>query len=319
MSILNFKRKEKKITVKFFLRKDRGEVKMPDTHRYGADTVYYPLYIEFIHRRKINRCKSLFLEFHKMGTKVHNIPYTYFNEFGVATREFTSEIENLINGDSSLVRSYQFDLLDLLICEKHHALNLFKLFEDISDDDFIFSNLSEGYHYSLSKRADSLYDEVLKELLLDEFQKLVPSYPIEPQLLKIALSSYSYYEFYQIVVNIFNMTATYARAEVSSSSLMHLGQSLYKVQTKIQEYMAIKPHRYSEMRFTLTIPVWVVEGHSNKLSVFLKEDRFFDRTHFKSKQEFDGLVDTILSKAEEKLIHEVSTIKSYFGYTPHYS
>jgi len=314
MSILNFKRKEKKITVKFFLRKDRGEVKMPHTYRYGADTVYYPLYIEFIHRRKINRCKSLFLEFHKMGTEVQNIPYIYFNEFGVATREFNTEIENLINGESPLLRSYQFDLLDLLICEKHHALNLFKLFEEISDDDFIFSNLSEGYHYSLSKRADNLYDEVLKELLLDEFQKLVPAYPIK--LLKIALSSYSYYEFYQTLVNIFNMTVTFKRTEVSSRRLMHLGQSLYKIQEKIYKYMTIKPYNYSEMRFALTIPIWVVESHSNKLSVFLKEDRFFDVTHFKSKQAFEVLVDTIISKAEEKFIYEVCTIKSYFGYTP---
>ena len=306
MSILNFKRKEKKITVKFFLRKEQGEVKIPYIHQ--PDIVYYPLYIDCIHRRKKNRCKSLFLQFHIHGTNVQNVPYIYFNEFGVATREFNNEIESLINGSSPLVRSYQFDLLDLLICEKQHAFNLFKLFEGISDDDFHLSNLSEGYHYSLGKRAYEIYDEALKELLLEEFQKFVPTYPIK--LLKIALASYTYHDFFSVLINIFNMTAPYARTEVYSKKLMVLGLSLAQIDKMIYKYVTAKPHT----RLTLTIPTWVIENHSNKLNSFLKGEVFF-RDSFNNKASFDIMVDTILGKAEEKLKVEISNIRSYFGGT----
>ena len=304
MSILNFKRKEKKITIKYFLRKDQGEVNVPYTHH--PDIVYYPLYIDFIHRRKKNRCRSLFLQFHYMETNIQNIPHIYFNEFGVATREFTSELEKRINDDSPQVRSYQFDLLDLLICEKQHAFNLFKLFSDISDEDFSISNLSEGYHYSLRKRTYELYDEVLKELLLDEFYKLVPSYPTKP--LRIALASYTYYDFFDLLVNIFNLTSSDARTEIRSYRLMDLGFSLAHIEKMIHSYMTTKPNT----PLVLTVPTWVIEEHSKKLTLFLKRSVNIGKS-FENIESFDLIVDMVLGKAEEKLKGEVCKIRSYFG------
>lgn len=295
MNIFKVKRKEKKIRVKYHLRKEQGATGVEIVK--GEEIFYYPLYIEFIHRRKQNKCKSLFLSFHKYEPT--NLPYIYYNKFGVSTIEFNEEREKLINGDEPLERSFELDFMDLLICERKHAFSLFKLFKDIEDDDFTLSRLSEGYSYSLNKRAFDLYTEGLKELLLEEFKKSVPDYPIE--LLQLALPLYAYMDFFDLLVKVFNVT----KVEKSSKDLIDFGFLLFSINEKIKSYMSITPFRNLE----LTIPIWVLDEHSKKLREFLENGVHPDKG---TKDTFESIVEILLNNVEFRILEEVSSIKKWF-------
>lgn len=317
MSILNFKRKEKKITLKYFLRKDYG-----NGNPQGTD-FYYPLYIEFIHRRKKNKCRSLFSKFYRYDEAnapyIKNLkystsptPYIDYNKLGVSSKEFNETVERKINDDASLARTYKLDFTDLLICEKQHALSLFKLLEDISDDDFTFSNLREGYHYSLNRRAFDLYDECLKELLLDEFNQSLPSFPIK--VLQMALPSYSFEDFSHTLIDILSMTKKRVETNRSTTTLGRYAFELWNIRELIRQYINSDPYSY----LTLTIPIWFLDDHSTRLRNFvdLEGKVVCDRSDVSilDIRSFSSAVETVFRKAEGKFDNEIINYKSYFGY-----
>ncbi len=295
MSIFVVKRKEKKVGIRYYLRKDQGKTVFEVVN--DREIPHYPLYIEFTHRRKQNKCKSLFLKFHSYIPSME--PYIYYENYGISTEIFNEDLVKHINSKEPSFRTYKYDFEDLLICEKQHVQSLFSLFEDISDDDFTLSRLAEGYPCSLKKRAIDLYTEGLKELLLEEFRKAVPSYPIE--LVQIAMPSYDYFTFFNIINRIFDLT----KVDNRTSKLYDLGLLLCEIQRNMETYMITIAHRYLD----LTIPIWVAEGHSNKIRDYFNNNVFYGK---EDKDDFYAAVSLLFENVEIKLKEEVEQIKSCF-------
>lgn len=306
MNLSSIIQKPKKISIKYFLRKEQFSKML--VSGYEIDTKYYPLYIEFIHRRKVNKCKSLYLEFLLKDTQNvdENINHIQFNIYGVTPIAFNEDIEKKINTHEDLVPSNRMDFLDLLIFERNHAFATFKLLANISDDKFTLSHLGEGYKYSL-KFVYDYYQNYLKELLLEEFYTCIPIFPniIDKSgtLNNICITTIQ--------------AITLIREDIfeegkSSRDFINFATIISRIGNKIQEYI-IYDNKLSG-HFGITIPVWIVENHFETFQKFLLDNSLglFGMTE-KDSNLYEPIILKMTETVENEISLDIEKIKSFFG------
>lgn len=306
MNLSSIIQKPKKISIKYFLRKEQFSKML--VSGYEIDTKYYPLYIEFIHRRKVNKCKSLYLEFLLKDTQNvdENINHIQFNIYGVTPIAFNEDIEKKINTHEDLVPSNRMDFLDLLIFERNHAFATFKLLANISDDKFTLSHLGEGYKYSL-KFVYDYYQNYLKTLLLEEFYTCVPIFPniIDKSgtLNNICIATIQ--------------AITLIREDIfeegkSSRDFINFATIISRIGNKIQEYI-IYNNKLSG-HFGITIPVWIVENHFETFQKFLLDNSLglFGMTE-KDSNLYEPIILKMTETVENEISLDIEKIKSFFG------
>lgn len=306
MNLSSIIQKPKKISIKYFLRKEQFSKML--VSGYEIDTKYYPLYIEFIHRRKVNKCKSLYLEFLLKDTQNvdENINHIQFNIYGVTPIAFNEDIEKKINTNEDLVPSNRMDFLDLLIFERNHAFATFKLLANISDDKFTLSHLGEGYKYSL-KFVFDYYQNYLKKLLLEEFYTCVPIFP------NIIDKSGTLNDICIATIQ----AITLIREDIfeegkSSRDFINFATIISRIGNKIQEYI-IYNNKLSG-HFGITIPVWVVENHFETFQKFLLDNSLglFGMTE-KDSNLYEPIILKMTETVENEISLDIEKIKSFFG------
>lgn len=306
MNLSSIIQKPKKISIKYFLRKEQFSKML--VSGYEIDTKYYPLYIEFIHRRKVNKCKSLYLEFLLKDTQNvdENINHIQFNIYGVTPIAFNEDIEKKINTNEDLVPSNRMDFLDLLIFERNHAFATFKLLANISDDKFTLSHLGEGYKYSL-KFVFDYYQNYLKKLLLEEFYTCVPIFP------NIIDKSGTLNDICIATIQ----AITLIREDIfeegkSSRDFINFATIISRIGNKIQEYI-IYNNKLSG-HFGITIPVWVVENHFETFQKFLLDNSLglFGMTE-KDSNLYEPIILKMTKTVENEISLDIEKIKSFFG------
>lgn len=306
MNLSSIIQKPKKISIKYFLRKEQFSKML--VSGYEIDTKYYPLYIEFIHRRKVNKCKSLYLEFLLKDTQNvdENINHIQFNIYGVTPIAFNEDIEKKINTNEDLVPSNRMDFLDLLIFERNHAFATFKLLANISDDKFTLSHLGEGYKYSL-KFVFDYYQNYLKKLFLEEFYTCVPIFP------NIIDKSGTLNDICIATIQ----AITLIREDIfeegkSSRDFINFATIISRIGNKIQEYI-IYNNKLSG-HFGITIPVWVVENHFETFQKFLLDNSLglFGMTE-KDSNLYEPIILKMTETVENEISLDIEKIKSFFG------
>lgn len=308
MNLFSISHKPKKISIKYFLRKEQFSKRL--VAGYEIDTKYYPLYIEFIHRRKVNRCKSLYLDFLLKDTQNatgEDINHIQFNIYGVTPIAFNEDVEKKINTQEDLLPSNRMDFLDLLIFEKNHAFATFKLLANISDDKFTLSHLGDGYKYSL-RFVFEYYQNYLKKLLLEEFYTCVPIFP------NIIDKSGTLNDICIATIQ----AITLIREDIfeegkSSSDFINFATIISRLGNKIQEYI-IYDNKLSG-HFGITIPVWIVENHFEKFYNFLLDNStgLFGITE-KDSNLYEPIILKMTETVENEINLEIEKIKNFFGY-----
>ncbi len=306
MNLSSIIQKPKKISIKYFLRKEQFSKML--VSGYEIDTKYYPLYIEFIHRRKVNKCKSSYLDFllkdtQNAGGDINHIQY---NIYGVTPIAFDEEIEKKINTHDDLLPSNRMDFLDLLIFERNHAFATFKLLANISDDKFTLSHLGEGYKYSL-KFVFEHYQNYLKKLLLEEFYKYVPVFP------NIIEESGTLNNICVATIQIITLIREGIFEEGKSSrDFYNFATMLSKIGNKVEKYI-IYDNKLSG-HFGITVPVWVVENHFEKFQKFLLDNSngLFGITE-KESNIYEPIILKMIETVENEISTEIEKIKSFFG------
>lgn len=306
MNLSSIIQKPKKISIKYFLRKEQFSKML--VSGYEIDTKYYPLYIEFIHRRKVNKCKSLYLEFLLKDTQNvdENINHIQFNIYGVTPIAFNEDIEKKINTNEDLVPSNRMDFLDLLIFERNHAFATFKLLANISDDKFTLSHLGEGYKYSL-KFVFDYYQNYLKKLLLEEFYTCVPIFP------NIIDKSGTLNDICIATIQAITLIREDILEEGKSSrDFINFATIISRIGNKIQEYI-IYNNKLSG-HFGITIPVWVVENHFETFQKFLLDNSLglFGMTE-KDSNLYEPIILKMTETVENEISLDIEKIKSFFG------
>ena len=107
-------KKPKKLSIKFYLRRDISPIVYT---QYGSKDIYYHLYIEFIYRRKINKCKSRYFQFVPNDSYVYSFIKGFedsglkgYNIYGVKESVFTDDVYAIINSDVDLnPRKYDYE------------------------------------------------------------------------------------------------------------------------------------------------------------------------------------------------------------------
>ncbi len=309
MNLSSIIQKPKKISVKYFLRKEQFSKML--VAGYEIDTKYYPLYIEFIHRRKVNRCKSLYLDFLLKDTQNaagEDINHIQFNIYGVTPIAFTNEIEQKINSNDDLQPSRNLNFLDLIIFEKHHALATFKLLTNISDEKFTLSHLSDGYKYSL-KFVFYYYENYLKNLVIDELFEYLPYFP------NIIDRSKSLNDICQAIIQIITLIDSDLFKEgKTGQEIMDFAANISKIGNKAARYI-IHDNKLSS-HFGITIPVWAVENHLEKFQASMLDNA---NGNFEMKENdfiiFEPIILKMVETVEIEINKEIERIKNFFGYT----
>lgn len=306
MNLSSIIQKPKKISIKYFLRKEQFSKMLVSGHE--IDTKYYPLYIEFIHRRKVNKCKSLYLDFLLKDTPnvSEDVNHIQYNIYGVTPIAFNEEIEKKINAQEDLLPSNRMDFLDLLIFERNHAFATFKLLANISDDKFTLSHLGEGYKYSL-KFVLEHYQNYLKKLLLEEFYKCVPAFP------NIIDKSGTLNNICVATIQAITLIKEDIFEEGKSSrGFINFATMLSRIGNKVEKYI-IYDNKLSGY-FGITIPVWIVENHFEKFQKFLLDTStgLFGITE-KDSYLYNPIILKMTETVENEISLEIEKIKSFFG------
>jgi hypothetical protein len=308
MNLSSIIQKPKKISIKYFLRKEQFSKML--VSGYEIDTKYYPLYIEFIHRRKVNRCKSLYLDFLLKDTQNaagEDINHIQFNIYGVTPIAFTNEIEQKINSNDDLQPSRNLTFLDLLIFEKHHANATFKLFANIPDDKFTLSHLGEGYKYSL-KFVFNYYENYLKNLVINELLAYLPYFP------NIIDKSKNLNDLCKGIIQLIPLIDNDLFQDgKTGEAFLNFAVSISKIGIKAERYI-IYDNKLSSI-FGITIPVWTVENHLEKFQEFMLD---ISSEYYGMKEKdsyiYKPIVLKMIETVEMAIGNDIEKIKNFFGY-----
>jgi hypothetical protein len=293
-------KKQNKITIKYFLRKERSPIVFSLSKTQSDE--YYQLYIDFVFKRKTNRCKSSYLAFMRSDSMTYQNAQDKFinrligyNVFGVNDKAFTDEVKTNINTVDFLDPTNHESFQDFLIYERHHAKSLFSILREVDDADFIFTNLGEGYRYSILFVYE-LLEEIIKKKLAENFYVTIPNFPkilnLEENLNNLLLQSteilsltnpqfLSKYEDFDSYVHFINKF----RAFCYNSILM-----TYKMSSDRG----------------VTLPVWIAEN------LFAAFQDTLEREMMAYSENEKVLLKDILTLFEQEIISEKNKIISFF-------
>ena len=264
MTILSTFKKKEKMSMKYFLRKDYISNSLSKTE---SEKQLFQLYVEFVFRRRPNKCKSLWTEFiQKDSILFDNLKNEFYSNTlgysfsGVSERVFSLEVQNFVNRKSDLMPHENNDFIRLLIYEKYHAEALFTLFRDLDEDKFSMSKFGAEYKSSIIFVYD-LFEVHLKEKLLNEFYHVLPRFP---QIFSSEIS------FEKLSMSIFDIISIIDVQYVNNSfPFKNFCLLLNNFSNIIREYLCNSNERISANG--LTLPIWFCENHSSSFTKFLEQ------------------------------------------------
>lgn len=300
-------KKPKKLSIKFYLRRDISPIVYT---QYGSKDIYYHLYIEFIYRRKINKCKSRYFQFVPNDSYVYSFIKGFedsglkgYNIYGVKESVFTDDVYAIINSDVDL-NPRKYDLLDLLLVEKQHLKYLFKMLLEIDEENFTLSKLSEGYQNSLKFMFD-YFDIVIKELLQNNLNSILPFFPLlstKEKFTKLAT----------------NLSDTLLTLNKNHRALENADINSIRRYINLLNIINILCERYLVFDFKfgnskgMTLPIWCVDNHSEKLKEYIySENLLFGYVDY-SKNEIESTFDFILSEVNSRVKKDSSIVLDCF-------
>lgn len=257
--------KEKKISLRFFLRKN---LKPIDFCFMGITSgKCYHLCVEVIHRRKVNSSFSLFYLFLDNGrvkNPSYNSEFLGFKKSYVEEQIFNS-IESYINNDFQIiptedhfiqkltsfvniengVKTVPNFFINILQHEYEHLYYMVKKSgESIESERFTLSNLNEAYLHSL-QFISTYYDNYLIEKLMLKFYELDKRIPVDS-----IDTSKSFIHIVEIVNRFANIITT-----ANSQEFVKFSMTLLKIQAYIERYYCnTEENKYGP--YGLTLPIW---------------------------------------------------------------
>jgi hypothetical protein len=307
LNILN--KKPKKLSIKFYLRRDISPIVYT---LHGSNDTYYHLYIEFIYRRKVNKCKSRYFQFVANDSYVYSFIRGFedsglkgYNIYGIKESVFTDDVYAIINNDIEVdFTQRKYNLLELLFIEKQHLKYLFQMLFEIDEENFTLSRVSEGYQNSLKFMFD-YFDLVIKELLQNKLNSILPFFPLlntKEKFTKLATK----------------LSQTLSTLDRSHPALENADiDSIYRY-VKLLNVINILCERYLVFDFKIsdskgmTLPIWCVDNHSEKLKeyIYLQTLKFGYVDY--SKNEIESIFDFILSEVHDSVQKDLSIVLDCF-------
>jgi hypothetical protein len=307
LNILN--KKPKKLSIKFYLRRDIPPIVYT---RYGSKDTYYHLYIEFIYRRKVNKCKSRYFQFVANDSYIYSFIRGFedsslkgYNIYGVKESVFTDDEYAIINNDIEVDFTHRkYDLLELLFIEKQHLKYLFQMLFEIDEENFTLSRVSEGYQNSLKFMFD-YFDVVIKELLQNNLNSVIPFFPLlntREKFTKLAT----------------NLSLTLLTLDKRHPALANADIDSINRYVKLLNVFNILCERYLVFDFKIsdskgmTLPIWCIDNHSEKLKEYIDSQKLmFDHVDY-SKNEIESTFDFILSEVNDRVQKDLSIVLDCF-------
>lgn len=300
MKNLSTFKKKKKMSMKYFLRKDYVSNFLNQTE---SENQLFQLYIEFIFKTKANKCKSVWKEFIQKDSHLSKILASEFQSerlgysfYGVSSKIFTTEIQKNINGKASLQPQKNDDFMNALIYEKYHAEALFDLIRELDGDKFSMSKFGSEYKNSVIF-VFPFFEIVLKKMLLEKFYLLYHNFPkilsvdTTLEVLSLGLS--------EIIYNFKNQGNDDAIHSFRNYCLFSI-----KIFNIIQEYICFSDNFSSANGITL--PVWFVENHSEKLINYVEKNA----TYFTNEEK--DLLRLLIQNTDNQLLAEKNNLLRKF-------
>lgn len=295
-------KKQSKLTIKYFLRKEISPILFNEN---GHNDIYHHLYIEFIYKRKINKCKSQFYNFVNRDFNFYSFIWSFetsslkgFNIYGVKDDTFSDKIKEQINGEDVLTyQKNNNDLLNLLILEKKHILALFSGLEQIESDQFSLSRLSDGYKNSIVFVLD-IFDDILKNLVIERLIKDIPFFPKPDTTV----------EWMLFTTNIIKTVSLMDLKVLQNNGVQEMFNYIVllgKFKVFFERYIVTQNN--DGIR-GITVPMWFSDNHQQKIRDEYSKKNLIAGLESKD----DTAFYSILNIVEDKLEIEWQNIKNYF-------
>lgn len=308
----NLNKKPKKLTIKYYLRKDIPPFVYTQN---GYEETYYPLYIEFIYNRKVNKCKSRCFQFVPGESYMNSFIGGFenssthgYNIYGIKESVFTEDVKEMVNNDieTDFQQITSDHFLQLLLIEKQHLKYLFQmLFEQIDDENFVLSKVSTGYQNSLKFMFD-YFDDVIKEQIQKKVNEILPFFPL-----------FDKSENCTLLVQKLGKTFSYlnrSEADLQNAQIGYLERYIMLMnifQLSCRRYFVSDIRKHIHCK-GMTLPIWIVENHSDKLKRFVNKtiSKIDNENHLNIKM--DPVFDLLLNQVNNRVQNDLSIILESF-------